>query len=103
MQLPFASEEEIKQEFTAKQAVLEAEAQQEREEKQGKVKELRTVRRAGAHYSDDAAQAQGAEDGELQNLEIEEYGSVFQFCQTQFFTSCPPVEFFEYFVKELEK
>ena len=107
MQGPTSSEAEIVADFTERKRVIDAESKRERAEKRQQrngAEESRRVMRSGAQNG------AAADDGEENlrdtwaSLDLNEYGPVYQQCNTQFFMSEQPLDFFEELVNNyLEK
>jgi len=100
MQGNFTSESDIVADFTRRKEVVEAEAKRERDEKRAKRAEVkakvskRVHRDAAQEVMDDegAAAGQEREAESLLMLPAEEYGPVYFQSETQFFSTCEPID-----------
>ena len=107
LQMAMPSQEEITTEFEKRKALLDAEAKKDRADKkdqQARDAQERVVRRAGAgDYADDGGQAAAQQPREhpWEQLEVQEYGPLYQQSFTQFFTTAQPLDVFEHLHEKL--
>lgn len=99
------SDAAIKQDFTVRKGLVDAEAHNEREAKRAQRQEAqgaRDVRRSDGAMQEDGEEVENQREA-WSSLEIDEYGPYYMQDYTQFFMTTSPLDFFDDFVLLLQK